>query len=157
MKRFPWLVLALVAFFILIPAVMLIVQPQRTEFWGICLLLGLSVSPVMGIMAIIVWVFFYEKNKDFGYYPMDKYIDIFEGSSIVFMRHNQEDVGLVIANKPNSHLYVYDVNLNGSEVHVDGIKLKEAHLMAGDLTIIKIKKGYRVSWTDEEPWELLSM
>ncbi len=114
------------------------------------------------IWASTIAMFLYEKlygepKLQYDYQPNLKYIDIFEKDGLSFyMRHDGRSVVFNVINRKSlRELYVYDNHMSGSHVHADGVRVCYANLMAGYLTIKRIENGYRVSWEDDAPWELV--
>lgn len=118
---------------------------------------GVIAGMFVGAIAVRTVYEYMSRAPNYDYQPDQKYIEIFEKDGFsFFMRHDGRSVVFNVINRPNlRELYVYDNHMNGSSVHADGVRIRYANLMAGYLTIKKTEKGYRASWEDSKPWELV--
>ncbi len=89
-------------------------------------------------------------------YSLDgKYVDIDLFGRGARLLHDGKVVTISVLNSPEPKLSVYDAHMWGWGKAVNGVNETLVETMAGNLTVNRTDKGFRVSWKDDVPWELI--
>lgn len=125
-----------------------------------------AISIPLCLFVSLLWVLFCSLVVDPWFYPRlispefnadGRYVDIHISTNVFYMNNGGKVVvvGVVRAiGRMPIRLSVFDKHVHAWGKSCDGVRETFVQTMAGDLTVKKTDFGFRLSWTENESWEM---